>query len=120
MSLEKLKEKLSKDIATQIHEEYFLVDLIKKGIAYHVGYIPSNLRRRIEDQFVKGKLRFLFCTSTLIEGVNLPADNLFITSNKNGQGKFDKVSFQNLIGRVGRVDFNLFGNAFLIITEKAP
>lgn len=113
-------EKLSKDIANQIHEEYFLVDLIKKGVAYHVGYIPSNLRQRIEDQFVNGRLRFLFCTSTLIEGVNLPADNLFITSNKNGQGKFDKVSFQNLIGRVGRVDFNLFGNAFLIITEKAP
>lgn len=115
-----LLEKLSKDIASQIHEEYFLVDLIKKRVAYHIGYIPSNLRQRIEEQFIKGKIRFLFCTSTLIEGVNLPANNLFITSNKNGQGKFDKVSFQNLIGRVGKVDFNLFGNAFLIITEKAP
>ncbi len=113
-------EELSKDIASQIHEEYFLVDLIRKGVAYHVGYIPSNLRQRIEEQFVKGKIRFLFCTSTLIEGVNLPADNLFITSDKNGRVKFDKVSFQNLIGRVGRVDFNLFGNAFLVITDDAP
>lgn len=65
-------------------------------------------------------IRFLFCTSTLIEGVNLPADNLFITSSKNGRVNFDKVSFQNLIGRVGRVDFNLFGNAFLVITDDAP
>lgn len=112
-------EELSKDIANQIHEEYFLVDLIKKGIAYHVGYIPSNLRQRIEEQFVKGNIRFLFCTYTLIEGINLPADNLFITSNRNDPGKFDQVPFQNLIGRVGRVDFNLFGNAFLAITEEA-
>lgn len=108
---------LSKDISNQIHRDYFLVELIRKGIAYHVGYIPSNLRQRIEEQFVNGKIRFLFCTSTLIEGVNLPADNLFITSNRNGGDRFDKVSFQNLMGRVGRIDFNLFGNVFLVIPE---
>jgi len=109
---------LSKDISEQIHRDYFLVKLVRKGIAYHVGYIPPNLRQRIEEQFINGKIRFLFCTSTLIEGVNLPADNLFITSNRNGSDKFDKVSFQNLMGRVGRIDFNLFGNVFLVITEK--
>lgn len=111
-------DKLSKDISEQIHPDYFLVELIKKGIAYHVGYIPPNLRLRIENQFLEGKIRFLFCTSTLMEGVNLPADNLFITSDKSGNLKLDQVAFNNLMGRVGRIDFNLFGNVFLIIPDN--
>lgn len=49
----------------------------------------------------------------MLEGVNLPADNLFITSNKNG-GDMNSVDFRNLMGRVGRIEFNLYGNIFLV------
>ena len=62
----------------------------------------------------------LFCTSTLIEGVNLPADNLFVTDFKNGTKHMKPVDFRNLIGRVGRLEYNLYGNVFLVaISEKA-
>lgn len=107
-------DKLSKDIATEIHKDYFLVDMIKRGVAFHVGYLPANIRSQIEKLYKDGIINHLFCTSTLIEGVNLPADNLFITSYKAGTSSFDEVSFRNLIGRVGRIKFNLFGNVFLI------
>ena len=107
-------DKLSKDIADEIHGSYFLVDMVKKGVAFHVGYLPENIRSQIEKLYKSGKINSLFCTSTLIEGVNLPADNLFITSYKAGLSTFDEVSFRNLIGRVGRIKFNLFGNVFLI------
>ena len=65
----------------------------------------------------------MFCTSTLIEGVNLPADNLFITNYRSGRPKMTSVEFRNLIGRVGRIKFNLYGNVFFIsngdqVTEK--
>ena len=33
----------------------------------------------------------MFCTSTLLEGVNLPADNLFITDNK-----IEKIYYHSL------------------------
>ncbi len=105
---------LSNDIKEQIHKDYYLADLIKKGVAYHVGYLPSNIRARIEDGFKDGHIRALFCTSTLIEGVNLPADNLFITGNKNGNSKMTQVEFRNLVGRVGRIGYNLYGNVFLV------
>lgn len=111
---------LAQDIKNEVHGEYYLVDLIKKGIAYHIGYLPSSIRQRIEDLFKDGKITTLFCTSTLIEGVNLPADNLFVTDFKNGTKHMKPVDFRNLIGRVGRLEYNLYGNVFLVaISEKA-
>lgn len=104
---------IAEDVKNQIHDDYYLVDLLKKSIAFHVGYLPSSIKLRIEDAFIKGKIKVIFCTSTLIEGVNLPADNLIITSYKNGNKNLDPVSFRNLIGRVGRLEFSAFGNVFL-------
>lgn len=105
---------LSRDIINEVHGDYYLAKLIKKGVAYHIGYLPATIRIRIEDLFKRGFIRTMFCTSTLIEGVNLPADNLFITSYKNGLSNMKPVDFKNLIGRVGRIDYNLYGNVFLV------
>ena len=105
---------LSHDIETQIHKAYFLAALVRKGIAYHIGYLPSSIRQRIEHLFKSGKINAMFCTSTLIEGVNLPADNLFITNYRSGIPKMTSVDFRNLIGRVGRIKFNLYGNVFFL------
>ncbi len=108
---------LAKDIRNEVHNDCYLADLILKGVAYHVGYLPTNIRLRIEKSFVEGALRTIFCTSTLVEGVNLPADNLFITSYKNGNSNMDEVQFRNLVGRVGRIKYNLYGNVFLVRME---
>lgn len=105
---------LSRDIRQEVHNNCYLADLVLKGVAYHVGYLPAGIRRRIEDCFEDGDLRTIFCTSTLIEGVNLPADNLFVTSYRNGVPNLTEVEFRNLIGRVGRIKYNLYGNVFLV------
>ena len=110
---------LSKDIAQEVHGDYYLADMIKKGVAYHVGYLPSSIRTRIETLFQAGKITTMFCTSTLLEGVNLPADNLFITDNKIFRSQMNPVDFRNLIGRVGRISFNLYGNVFFVSEEKS-
>ena len=111
---------LSKDIKSEVHGDYYLADLVSKGIAYNIGYLPASIRQRIEDLFKEGKITALFCTSTLVEGVNLPADNLFITDYRNGQKDMRPIDFRNLAGRVGRLEFNLYGNVFLVATsEKA-
>ena len=108
---------LANDIRNEVHNDCYLADLIQRGVAYHVGYLPTNIRLRIEKSFVDGILRTIFCTSTLVEGVNLPADNLFITSYRNGNSNMDEVEFRNLVGRVGRIKYNLYGNVFLIRME---
>lgn len=108
---------LSKDIKNEVHGDYYLAELLKKGIAYHIGYLPAAIRMRIEDLFRDGFITTVFCTSTLVEGVNLPADNLFITSYQNGRSPMNTVDFKNLIGRVGRIEYNLYGNVFLVRLE---
>lgn len=107
---------LYKDIKNEVHGDYYLAGLIIRGVAYHIGYLPATIRLRIEELYCKGLIKTIFCTSTLIEGVNLPADNLFVTNYKIGRSNLTPVDFNNLIGRVGRIDFGLFGNVILVRT----
>ncbi|PMD06466.1 helicase [Brevibacterium paucivorans] len=111
-------EALAKDVERDVHEDYYLCGLLRQGIAYHIGYLPPAIRERIEDLFRAGKITTLFCTSTLLEGVNLPADNLIITTNKIGRPNMSPVDFKNLIGRVGRIEYNLYGNVFIVTGDR--
>ena len=112
---------LAREIKNEVHGQYYLADLIEKGVAYHIGYLPADIRLRIEEYYRERLITTLFCTSTLIEGVNLPADNLFITSFKSGLSQFTVVDFKNLMGRVGRIEYNLYGNVFVTrLEERLP
>ena len=107
-------EKVKKYIKNEIHENYYLIDLLDKGIAYHVGYVPNSIRKRIEELYRNKEIDTIFCTSTLLEGINLPADNLFIPVKKKSKILKNDIDFKNLIGRVGRIKYNLSGNVFII------
>jgi len=72
---DKKLDALAKEVEDEIHGSYYLADLIKKGVAYHVGYLPLHIRTTIEENYREKNIKTIFCTSTLIEGVNLPADN---------------------------------------------
>ena len=111
-------DSLADEIQSEVHDVYYLAKTIRKGVAYHMGYLPSTIRLRVEELFKTGQINVMFCTSTLLEGVNLPADNLFITHYKNGRRRMDAVEFRNLIGRVGRIQYNLYGNVFFLSMEK--
>lgn len=112
-SNDKKLQSFAEVIKKDVHGEYYLAELVEKGVAYHIGYLPANIRVRLEEYYRDGLIKTMFCTSTLLEGVNLPAENLFITSYKKGFGKFSEVDFRNLMGRVGRAKYNLYGNVFV-------
>ncbi|MDD4156531.1 MAG: DEAD/DEAH box helicase, partial [Candidatus Cloacimonetes bacterium] len=106
---------LAKEIEDEIHSDYYLADIIRKGVSYHVGYLPLHIRSKIEELYRNRDIKTIFCTSTLIEGVNLPADNLIVISVRIGRkGNMSQVEFKNLLGRVGRIEYNLYGNVFII------
>lgn len=105
---------LSNYIRETIHGDYYLADLVEKGIAYHFGALPQEIRKRIEETFKQGIIKFLFTTSTLLQGVNLPAKNLFILSDKIGKANLKELDFWNLAGRAGRLSKELYGNLFVI------
>ena len=111
-------EKVAKDIENKIHEEYYLASLVRSGIAYHIGALPSDIRAKIENLLRLGYIKYCFCTSTLLEGVNVPVDNLFVFDYKKGRAELSTVDAFNLIGRAGRVSLNEFGNVFVIIEDE--
>ncbi|UML93177.1 DEAD/DEAH box helicase [Shewanella xiamenensis] len=98
-------------IRENLHKDYYLIDCLKKGVGFHFGNLPHEIREKVEDLFSKKDgIDYLFCTSTLLEGVNLPAKNIFILSNAIGLSKFTDVDFWNLAGRAGRMTKELSGN----------
>lgn len=101
-------------IDQKVHHQYYLKKCLNKGVAYHFGSIPEEIKIRIEDLYKRGFIRFLFCTSTLLEGVNLPAKNIFILSEKIGDTKMTDIDFWNLAGRAGRLRKDISGNIFCV------
>lgn len=105
-------------IEETMHYDYFLIDCLKKGVAYHFGGLPQQIREQIELLFQKKIIKEIFCTSTLLEGVNLPAKNIFILSNAIGLKKFSRIDFWNLAGRAGRLTEDLSGNIICLRIEE--
>ncbi|ABZ75983.1 helicase domain protein [Shewanella halifaxensis HAW-EB4] len=96
-----------------IHDDYNLSELMRHGIAYHHGTLPNFIRKRVEELYSNKRLKYIFCTSTLLEGVNLPTENIFIFPMKNKKSTLSvesKLSFWNLAGRAGRYKNELNGN----------
>ncbi|WP_027152569.1 DEAD/DEAH box helicase [Mesorhizobium sp. WSM2561] len=86
-----------------VHPGYLLAPLVERGVAFHYGNMPSLLRSEIERLFKTGKIRFLVCTSTLIEGVNLSCRMIVLRGPRKGRTQHMLAhDFWNLAGRAGR------------------
>ncbi|MDR3367824.1 DEAD/DEAH box helicase [Rhodoferax sp.] len=102
-------------LRTEIHPEYPLIKMLPHGVAFHYGDMPAIVRARVEDLFKEGILRFVCCTSTLLQGVNLPARHIIIENPKRGSGNSMKRSdFLNLSGRAGRLLHEFHGNIWCL------
>lgn len=109
------RAELSRFIADAVHPRYALVSTVLNGIGFHYGRLPSLVRKSIEDAFSDGVLSTLVTTSTLLQGVNLPAQNLFLCEPQRGPRQpINSVDFWNLAGRAGRLGKEFSGNIFLI------
>lgn len=92
-----------KSISEFLHKEYLLVECLSKGVIYHHGSIPDIVKLYIERAYAEiPEIRHIVCNSTLLEGVNIPAEKMFIFENKKGRGNLKKSQFRNLVGRVCR------------------
>lgn len=108
-------------LKTHVHKDYYLIDLLKKGIAFHYGKIPIFVRLSIEELFKNKKIDVICCTSTILEGVNFPAKNLVLYKPKSGQTKeMEDLTFLNLIGRAGRLTKDFYGNIYCIDLHEWP
>lgn len=98
-----------------VHKSYMLAPLVERGVAFHYGNMPSLIRLEIERLFRTGKLKFLVCTSTLIEGVNLSCRTIVVRGPKKGKNTpMEPQDFWNLAGRAGRWGDEFQGNIICI------
>jgi len=92
-----------KELGSYIHKDYDLLTCMRHGIIYHHGSVPENVRLYIESLYSRcPEFRFIATTSTLLEGVNLPASRMFILNTWKGRGCLSQQQLKNLIGRVCR------------------
>ncbi|GLI04411.1 hypothetical protein YDYSG_04410 [Paenibacillus tyrfis] len=108
-------EYLIKYIEKRLGSEHLLTVGINKGIVYHHGSLPIDIRESLEDYYLKGFIKIMVCTTTLVEGVNFPIQNFIHTGRTyEGQQTLSSGDFKNIAGRAGRAYQSTFGQIIYI------
>lgn len=97
--------------------EWSLAHCLSNGIGIHDGSMPKHITVSTIKYFNDRKLKFLFCTNTIIEGVNTSAKNVIYYDSKIGTRDVDYFDYANIRGRAGRLMEHCVGR---VINLKKP
>lgn len=100
---------LGEDSSASISSQY--------GIFSHHGNVPHGIRLAVEYAMRENLIRFVVCTSTLAQGVNLPIRYLIVTSIYQAGDRIKVRDFHNLIGRAGRSGMHTEGSILFVDPE---
>lgn len=99
---EKITKMYSEEIKyleESVSDQWYVVELLKRGVGIHHGKTPMFLRKFYENEYNNGNIKVLLCTNTLMEGINTPTDSLIVVDDPGSAFKLN-----NLMGRVGRLN----------------
>lgn len=100
-------------IKINISAEWSLLDLLSLEIGIHDGALQKHITTTIIDYFNTQKIKYLFCTSTIIEGVNTSAKNIiYYDSTKGRRTPIDFFDYSNIKGRAGRLMVHYVGKIY--------
>lgn len=109
-------EQLARILADEVHPDFFAIDHLKHGVVYLHGKLPNLVKEYLEFKYKSlPELKYVVANSVILEGMNLPIDNLFIFNTRSLQGK----ELMNLIGRVNRLD-TIFGHGENRLSRLLP
>jgi len=97
----------------------------KNGMGIHHAGMLRGDRKLSESMFAEGAIKVLCCTATLAWGVNLPAHTVIIkgtevyNAEKGGMMDLSILDVQQIFGRAGRPQFDTFGEAHLITSQRS-
>ncbi|WP_294962308.1 DEAD/DEAH box helicase family protein [uncultured Flavobacterium sp.] len=92
---------LIKILKQEVHEKFYAVDYLKHGVVYLHGKLPDLIKEYLESKFKNlVEIKYIIANSVILEGMNLPIDNLYILNTYSLGGK----ELTNLIGRVNRLN----------------
>jgi len=117
---DKFLNELAGFISATVHPMFTMVETIQKGVAYHHGKLPFHVRVLIEDGIRKKNIKTIICTTTLLQGVNLPVQNIIIRNpnlfiaKKETSSKLSNYEIANLRGRAGRLLKDFIGRTYIL------
>lgn len=95
-------QKVIDTLENEVHSSFYINSLIRKGIIYIHAKMPNIIKEYLEFQFKEiDSFKYLIANTVILEGINLPIDNLYILSVDRQNGK----DITNLIGRVNRLKY---------------
>ena len=104
-------------ISENLNVEWSLAHCLANEIGVHDGSMPKHITASTIKYFNDRKLKFLFCTNTIIEGVNTSAKNVIYYDDKIGTRDVDYFDYSNIRGRAGRLMEHCVGR---VINLKKP
>lgn len=107
--------RLAKLMSDYYGEQHSYTHACHLGVVPHYSNLPNGLRLAVEYAFKRGALRFVVCTSTLAQGVNIPIKYLFMTNFMVARNSMQVRSFQNLMGRTARS--GMYTEGSVIVTD---
>jgi DEAD/DEAH box helicase/Helicase conserved C-terminal domain len=105
-------------IGDTFHPDWSLCNGLRRGVGLHHGQMPRSVAQLMVSLFNDGLIKFLICTSSLIEGVNTSAKNVIVYSDRIGNKQLDHFTFKNIQGRAGRMKRHFKGHVYIF--DKPP
>jgi len=102
---------LKRLVSSELGNDFPLVKLLDRRIAFHSSALPDEIRFLIEDLMTQeNKLQALVATTTIAQGINFPVSAVIMGSyNYPFTGNMPVRDFWNLAGRVGRAGQDQMG-----------
>ncbi|MET9146280.1 DEAD/DEAH box helicase [Streptomyces sp. NPDC058319] len=97
---------------------------LEGGTAFHIADLTTDERRLLEQSFARpgSEVRVLVATTTLAQGVNLPADTVVICGleHPSEDGRpYSVAEYKNMAGRAGRSGQVQYGRAIIVARGSA-
>ena len=107
-----------------IQDNEILKQCMRNGVCFHSAALSVSNRKIVERIFRSGKLAVCCTTTTLAQGVNLPARLVVVMSTlqwrgtKRGYVEYDRSTVLQMIGRAGRPQYDKVARA-VIMTQQS-
>ncbi|MBS0251337.1 MAG: DEAD/DEAH box helicase, partial [Proteobacteria bacterium] len=101
-------------IAKNYDPHWIVCDALRHGIGIHHGGMPRALQQYFIRLFNARKVRFLVCTSTIIEGVNTAAKNVIVYDRRKSREVLEHFTYKNIEGRAGRMKQYFVGKVYVL------
>ena len=100
-------------VRENINPKWNLINFLNYEIGINDGALQKHINSSVIDYFNDKKLKYIFCTSTIIEGVNTSAKNvIFFDPTKGKRTLIDYFDYSNIKGRSGRMMIHYIGKIF--------